>query len=197
MKNKDLYESLRRRVKKEQSRQRYEHSVSVGEWAAQLGEAHGWDAERARLAGLLHDYVKEWSPKELKRYAKKRKLDIPDKKFIIETAPNMLHAYVSADVVRRKKWITNKRDLLAISSHTLGRERMGIEEKILFIADFSEPRRPYKASAEEIRRIALKDLDAGFREALAHKIGWQLKKCKAIHPTPFRVWNRVVCRVKR
>ncbi len=195
MKNDELYESLRSKLKKKVSKHRYEHSVSVGDWAAQLGKKHGWNPNRARLAGLLHDYVKEWSPKKLRRYAIKRRLSVPDKKFIIETAPNMLHAYVGADVVRRKKWITNKKDLSAMASHTLGNEKMSLEDKILFIADFSEPLRPYKASAAAIRKIALKNLDAGFREAVAHKIGWQLKKCKPIHPTPFRVWNRVVCRV--
>ena len=191
----DLYLRLKKKLRQKQSPKRFEHSVSVGDWAARLGAAHGWPAERARLAGLLHDYAKEWSPKKLQRYVEKHKLKVPDVTFILATSPNMLHAYVSADVAKRKKWITRSKDLLAISSHTLGRERMGLEEKILFIADFSAPGRTYP-SARAIRRTALADLEAGFRETLALKIGWHLRKTKAIHSLPIRVWNRLVCGVK-
>ncbi|MCG3204787.1 MAG: hypothetical protein KCHDKBKB_01504 [Elusimicrobia bacterium] len=174
-----------------QSASRYRHSLSVAEWAAQLGRAHGWSVERARLAGLLHDYAKEWSPKKLKKYVKKRRLSIPNLSFILKTSPNMLHAYVSAEVAKQKKWITNKKDLRAISSHTLGRKKMGLEEKILFVADFSAPGRAY-SSAAMIRKIAIKNLEQGFRETLARKIGWHLLKSKPLHPLVIQVWNQVV-----
>ena len=190
----ERYQLLRAKLQKKQSRKRFEHSVSVGEWAAKLGKAHGWDPARARLTGLLHDYAKEWSPKKLKRYVKKHGVKVPDLDFVLAYSPNMMHAYVSAEVVRRKKWITKKKELRAIASHTLGRENMGLEEKILFIADFSEPGRDYPA-ALSIREIAIHDLRRGFREALVHKIGWHLRKNRAIHPLSVLVWNRA-CGVK-
>lgn len=188
-----LYRELLSHLRKEQSPHRFKHSVSVGEFAAKLGKRHGWDPKRARLAGLLHDYAKEWSPKKLRKYAKKHKLDIPDKKFILKYAPNMFHAYVSAEVARHKKWITNKNDLDAIASHTLGDRKMGLEQKILFIADFAEPFREYR-SAPHIRKLAMKDLNEGFREAVTRKLSWHLIKTKPIHPLPIEMWNRVVCK---
>lgn len=189
-----LYEKLREKLRKKQSRKRFEHSVSVGDWAAKLGEAHGWNPARARLAGLLHDYAKEWSPKKMKRYVKKHRLNVPGFDFILEYSPNMMHAYVGSDVVRRKGWITNKKDLRAIQSHTLGREKMGLEEQILYVADFSAPGRTYP-SAKTIRAIAIKDLRQGFRETLTKKIGWHLRKNRAIHPLAVFVWNHF-CKVK-
>jgi predicted HD superfamily hydrolase involved in NAD metabolism len=194
MKTDPLYRTLREKLRKKQSRKRFEHSVSVGDFAAKLGKEHGWRPDRARLAGLLHDYAKEWSPKKMLQYVKKRKLKIPNLDFILEYAPNMMHAYIGADVVRRKKWITHKNDLRAIASHTLGREDMGLEEKILYIADFSAPGRTY-SSAEAIRKIAMKSLRDGFRECITHKIGWHLKKNRAIHPLSVLAWNHF-CRVR-
>lgn len=194
--NSDLYRELKNKLRTKLSKARFEHSVSVGDWAARLGQAHGWDPARARLAGLLHDYAKEWTPKELRRYVKKHKVSVPALDFILRTSPNMLHAYVSSDLVKQKKWITNKKDLKAIASHTLGRVKMGLEEKILFVADFSAPGRTYP-SAGLIRKTALANLEAGFRETFAHKLGWHLRKTKAIHPLPVKVWNRLVCGEKK
>lgn len=192
----DLYEKLKAKLKKKQSPNRFKHSVSVSELTATLAKKHGWDVSRARLAGLLHDCVKEWSPKKMAKYVKKYKLTIPDLGFIRRESPNMLHAYVAAHVVKKKGWLKSKTDLRAIESHTLGRKKMTLEEKILYIADFSEPGRPYAETAARIRALAFKDLNAAFREAMSNKIGWQLKKGKPIHPYTIAVWNRLFARVQ-
>jgi predicted HD superfamily hydrolase involved in NAD metabolism len=128
------------------------------------------------------------------RQVKKHRLKIPGLDFILKYSPNMMHAYVGADAVRRKGWIKKKNDLMAIASHTLGREKMSLEEQILFIADFSAPGRTYSC-AEMIREIALKDLRQGFRETLRNKIGWYLKKDKMVHPMSIVVWNQI-CKAK-
>jgi predicted HD superfamily hydrolase involved in NAD metabolism len=191
-----LYEKLKSKLEQKLSPARFRHCVSVGDVTAQLAAKHGWDPERARLAGLLHDCAKEWSPKKMLRYVKKHKLPVPDLEFVWNCAPNMMHAYVAAHVVEEKGWLTKKNDLRAIQSHTLGRGKMTLEEKILFIADFAEPGRAYKDTAAAIRAKAMVDVDAAFRDAVVNKIGWQLKKGKPIHPFVISVWNRVVCRVE-
>jgi predicted HD superfamily hydrolase involved in NAD metabolism len=192
----DLYEKLKSKLRKKQSPERFRHSVSVGEVAMQLAKKHGWNPARARLAGLLHDYAKEWTPQKMARYVEKNNLPVPDLDFVRHCAPNMMHAYVAAHVVEKKRWLTAKNDLRAIQSHTLGRKKMSLEEKILYIADFSEPGRPYAATAAAIRALALADIDAAFRDTLTNKIGWQLKKGKPVHPFAISVWNRVVCHVE-
>ena len=194
MKSSDLYRELRGKLREKQSANRFAHSVSVGDLAARLGKRHGWSPERARLAGLLHDYAKEWSPGELRRYVKKHRVAVPEFNFIWETSPNMLHAYVSAHIAQKKGWI-KKKDALAIASHTLGHPTMGLEQKIIYIADMSAPGRSYP-EARAVRRAAMTDLDRAFREALTFKLGWQVKKGKPVHPLPVLVWNRLVCKVK-
>jgi predicted HD superfamily hydrolase involved in NAD metabolism len=129
------------------------------------------------------------------RYVKRHRLNVPNLPFVVKNAPNMMHAYVGAHVVSENGWLSRKNDLRAIESHTLGRRKMTLEEKILYIADFAEPGRPYTAIAAAIRATALRDLEAGFREAIANKISYQLKKGKPVHPRALEVWNRVVCHV--
>ena len=125
----------------------------------------------------------------LTSYAKERRLKIPSIDFIIRASPNVLHAYVSADFVRRNKWITNRSDLNAIRAHTLGSLTMGVPEKILYVADLAAPDRIFR-EAEAVRRIAKKDLNKGFVEALRVKIMYQLRRNKMIHPLVVQVWNK-------
>lgn len=192
-KNNLSYDDLRKFLKKTQSPARYEHGVRVGDLAAQLGKIHGWNKERARLAGLLHDCAKEWSPKKMFSFVRKNKLKVPDLPFVLKNAPNMMHAYVGSEWAAQKGWILNKSDLRAIRSHTLGEVGMSVEQKILFVADFAEPGRPYK-SARIARKIAKLDLEEALRIAMAHKMRWQLRKSKPVHPFWLKVWNHLVAK---
>jgi predicted HD superfamily hydrolase involved in NAD metabolism len=190
MDKKKLFNRLSTDLKVLQSPSRFKHSLHVADLAARLGTKYGWDPDRARLAGLLHDWAKEWRPSKLIRYVRKHNLKIPDQPFILKNHPNLLHAYVSADVVRRQKWIVNESDLLAISSHTLGSLNMRREEKILYIADLASPDRRF-GEVDQIRREAFRHLNRGFVSALALKIGYQLRKNKPIHPLPIKIWNNL------
>ncbi len=194
MKN-ELYETVKAFLKRIHSHARYEHSLEVSVLAGKLGKRHGWNKDRAQLAGLLHDCAKEWSPKMLLTHVKKHRLKIPNLDFILKNNPNMMHAYVGADVAKRAGWLTNENDLNAIRSHTLGRVPMSKEEKILFIADFAAPGRKYK-SAKFVRKVAKINLKEGFREAVNLKLQWQLRKTKPIHPMPIAVWNHLICKMR-
>ena len=195
MKSKSLFSKLKKRLKGLQSESRFQHSLAVSKLAGRLGKRYGWDWDQARLAGLLHDYAKEWSPAKLRSYVNKHHLKVPDMDFILKESPNMLHAYVSADLAFRQGWIKKTNDLKAIRSHTLGAVNMSLEEKIMFVADFSAYGRRY-AQAKQVRKLAKRDLEAALTHALELKMLWQLKKRKAIHPMPVKAWNQLVA-VKR
>ena len=49
------------RVKERLSEGRFYHSQCVAECAARLAEKYGADVEKARLAGILHDVMKDRS----------------------------------------------------------------------------------------------------------------------------------------
>ena len=179
-------------LKKELSPARFRHSMAVARFAADLARRHGWNPDRARMAGLVHDCAKEYSPARLAAHVRRRRLAVPDLALILRNAPGLLHAYVGADVARSNGWISAEQ-VRAVAGHTLGAGKMGVPETILFVADLAAPDRAFRDAAR-IRRIARRDLRAGLREALAVKLAHQLRKSKAIHPTPVRVWNALVGR---
>ena len=182
------FEDVARRLKKELSPARYEHSRAVARLAGELAALHGWNVQDARLAGLVHDCAKEWKPKALIAYAKRHRLKVPGLRFIVDHAPNLLHAYVSAEVARRHGWIRTAAQRRAVAAHTLGRVPMGKEESILLIADLAAYDRRFP-EAPRVRKTARDNLRAGLREALAVKFLYQLRKGKTIHPMPVAVWN--------
>ena len=178
-------------LRKTLSRQRYNHCRAVADLASRLAKKYGWDPGLATQAGFLHDCAKEWSPQKLISTARRRRLKIPDFDFIRRHNPNLLHAYVGADLAKRNKWLTNAAALRAISAHTLGALKMGIPEMILYVSDFASKDRAYSA-AREVRKEAFRNLRSAFRIAMAKKIKWNLKASKPVHPFTIRVWNRMV-----
>lgn len=175
-------------MKAELSPARYRHSLAVARLAGELARAHGWKKDDARLAGLVHDCAKEWTPQRLIAYARRWKLKIPHHPFIVQTSANLLHAYVGADVAFRAGWIRTPAQRRAVSAHTLGSLPMGVPESILFIADLAAYDRRFPEAAR-VRQTARRNLRAGLREALAVKFYYQLLKGKKIHPMPVAVWN--------
>jgi predicted HD superfamily hydrolase involved in NAD metabolism len=186
------YEFLEQQLKKLQSPARFEHGRSVSKLAGELAEKHGEDAAGARLAGLLHDWAKEWTPQQLVRYALRNNLRIPSMDFIRRASANLLHAYVSAHVAQTKGWLHDPAWIRAIASHTLGAPSMGVPEKILYVADLASYDRRFP-EAPGIREEAFANLDKGFSSALAVKLTYQVRKRKPLHPIVADVWNRVVC----
>lgn len=175
-------------LKKTLSAKRYQHCLNVAQLSSMLAKHHGWDPALAYQAGFLHDCAKEWSPQKLLAYAKKNKLKIPDMKFIQKNNPNLFHAYVGADVAKKKGWLNDRLALAAIRSHTLADLKMSIPQMILYVADFASKDRTY-SSARKVRALATKNLRSAYRKALAKKIRWNLKASKPVHPFTIEVWN--------
>ena len=187
-----LYRTLAADLKKTQSPARYRHSLAVARLAGELAAHHrGWPPDRARLAGLLHDWAKEWSPKQLFAYARRHKLAVPGLDFIRKVNPNILHGYVGAHAVKENGWIRDAASLRAIASHTLGDLVMGPPEKILYIADLASYDRVFK-EAPAIRKLAFEDLQLGYAASMALKMEYQLRKRKPLHPFVTLVWNRTI-----
>jgi predicted HD superfamily hydrolase involved in NAD metabolism len=174
------------------SPERYRHTLSVARWAEELARRHGQDPARARRAGLLHDCAKEIPGFRLAALVRRRRLAVPDREFILRHGRlGLFHAYVSADRARREFGIKDQAVLSAIARHTLGDERMGPLDKILYVADFSAPQRGFAAAAR-LRRLARKDLDAAFRETVRLKILYVVHGGGALHPQTVRLWNKQV-----
>lgn len=147
---------LRKKLKTKLNPSRYEHSLSVSFTCMSLAMRYGYDLDKAELAGLLHDCAKQYHDSELITKCQNQQLPLSEDE---RKAPMVIHAKYGAWMTEFKYHITEKDILTAIQYHTTGNANMGLLDKILFVADYIEPRR-YKASdLEEIRKIAFIDLD--------------------------------------
>jgi len=169
---------------------RFRHTVAVARWAEELARRWGENPDKARLAGLLHDCARDLSGRRLADWVARRRISIPHKEFILHVGrPSLFHAYVSADRARREFGVEDRSVLSAIRAHTLGAPSMSRLARLLYVADFSSTDRRY-ADAKEVRRLARKDLDRAFADALRRKLRWASREGKALHPTTVRLWNR-------
>lgn len=149
-------EKMNKTLKKYLDTDRFIHTQGVRYTAAAMAMAHGVDAEKAELAGLLHDCAKNIPDKEQLRLCAKHKLPV---NAIEKKSPYLLHAKLGAWIAKKKYYISDEEVLDAIRWHTTGTEDMSKLAQIIFIADYIEPRRFKAKNLAEVRLLAFRDLD--------------------------------------
>lgn len=183
----DIHADLRRAL----APGRFAHTLAVARLAVSLAERHGLDAERAALAGLLHDAGRRFDPAGVARYAANRRLRIPAKSEILSRNPMLAHAFVSEDLARRRYGVRDRDVLQAIRLHTFGARRMSPLARLLYVADSASEDRGFREAAR-IRRTAEKDLDAAFLEAVRLKLRCVVEGGQWLHPDASALWNSAV-----
>lgn len=141
------------RLKASVSRHRFEHTLGVMRAAAVLAERYGADAEKARLAALLHDCGK-LKERRAETYAE---LGVVPDAYEREM-PKIFHASAGRTIAEKVYGVTDAGVLDAIAAHTIGRPRMTALDKVVFVADATERGRGYPG-CDAIRAAAERDLD--------------------------------------
>lgn len=163
----ERFNKIKKALKKELDKDRYEHTLGVMYTSACLAMANDYDMEKAQLAGLLHDCAKCIpNEKKLKICAKN---NIPVTQ-VEKDNPFLLHAKVGAFLARVLYEVEDEEILHAISVHTTGAPAMNTLDKIVFIADYIEPKRDKAANLKEIRKTAFEDLDEALKMILSDTI---------------------------
>ncbi len=172
------YAEIKERLQTRLSEKRFTHSLGVAQEAERLARHYGADAEKAYLAGLVHDCAKELSGEEtLKRLAD---FDIvPDA--AAEAAPWLLHGALGACVARDEFGIEDEEVLDAVRYHTTGKAGMALLSKIIFIADFIEPGRTYP-DVEMLRGMTYENLERAMLFGIDYTIELLVKKKMILHP---------------
>lgn len=157
------YAEIKKKLKKSQDKERYEHTKGVMYTAGCLAMAYGYDMEKAMLAGLLHDCAKCIPNDE--------KLSLCKKHNILITAieadnPFLLHAKLGALLAEIEYDITDPEILHAIKVHTTGEPDMSTLDKIIYIADYIEPCRNKAPNLEQVRELAFRDLNVCMAQIL-------------------------------
>ncbi len=147
---------LKKEMKKGMDESRYEHTMGVMYTAASLAMRYGYDVEKAMLAGLLHDCAKCMPNAKKLKMAEKHGLEITQME---RQNPFMLHAKLGAYLAEKKYDIEDPEIISAIRWHTTGKPDMSLLDKIIYVADYIEPKRDKAPNLMEIRRLAFVDLD--------------------------------------
>ena len=151
----DIYK-LQNKMKKALEPKRYEHTLGVAYTAANLAFVYGYDEKKALVAGLLHDSAKCLTHQKRISVCKKNQIEIST---VEKQNPVLLHAKVGAFYAKEKYGVRDTDILNAILYHTTGRPNMSLLDKIIYVADFTEPHRKKLPNLDEIRKKAFEDID--------------------------------------
>jgi len=160
---------LKKDLKKEMDESRFEHTMGVMYTCAALAMRYGYDLEKAMLAGLMHDCAKCMPNAKKLKMAEKNHLEITS---LERKNPFMLHAKLGALLAKKKYDIDDEEILDAIRWHTTGRPDMTLLDKIVYVADYIEPKRDKAPNLAEIRQTAFMDLDKALLKILEDTLGY-------------------------
>lgn len=182
----NLILSYRKHLEMKLDPMRYEHSLSVSYTCMNLAMRYGCDMEKAELAGLLHDCGKRYSDDIILKKCKKHGITMTQEE---EESPAVLHANYGAWLAKHKYGIEDPEILSAILYHTTGKPEMTMLEKIVYIADYIEPRRFKASDLLRIRPLAYENLDETMYEILRGTLTYLNKKSGKIAPATLKAFE--------
>lgn len=173
------FSTIKKKLKKELDKERYEHTKGVMYTACCLAMANEYNIDKAMLAGLLHDCAKCIPNDEKIKICNNNNILINDAEL---NNPGLLHAKVGSYIAETKYNITDPDILHAIKVHTTGCPDMNTLDKIVYISDYIEPKRNMAPRLEYIRKIAFEDLDTCIAEILYDSLHYLSGQNKSIDP---------------
>ncbi len=167
---------------------RYIHTIGVADEARRMAARFGADESAAWLAGLLHDCAKGIPTAEQAEVCDRLGVAIDDE---TRRCPSVIHGFLGAHLARTRWGVTDEAILNAIRLHTVGGAGMTTLERIVFLADATEPRRDF-SGVDAIRAAAETDLDEALRLYVAGQFRHLTSRRVPIHSGLVRLWNDLV-----
>ena len=174
-----------------QKERRFNHTLGVAKEAQRIAKKYGASLEKAYLTALLHDCAKnldEYYNEDFLSLCKKYGARVDE---YAEKEKALMHAFLGAEVARKDYNIDDEEILNAIYYHTTARKNMTLLEKIIYVADMTEPGRTME-QADTIRELLKKDLDEALIYSLGCSIKHVIKKGMIIHPYSIEALNYLV-----
>ena len=170
----DFYGELLTEKQKQVYELHYQNDLSLTEIGEELSISRQAVRDQLkRTEKILLDY--EEKLQLVSRFQAQKKA-VQEMKHIMEGLekknPFMLHAKVGAVLAEKKYDITDEEVLGAIRWHTTGRPDMTLLEKIVYVADYIEPKRDKAPNLGEIRKLAFIDLDRALLKILQDTLNY-------------------------
>ena len=173
-------DSIEKYIEEHYSKKRIVHTDGVRKLAAELAGKYGADPEKAEAAALYHDMYRGTPVDELDRLIDETGL--PER---YKGSANLAHGKLAAVMMKEKFGVTDEDMINAVSFHTTGRAGMSQLEKVVFLADATEPNRDYPG-VDRLRKLADEDLDKACLECLRGTVSYLKEQGVYIDPDTLR-----------
>ncbi len=164
---------------------RFNHSLCVANEAKRLAVKYGVDAEKAYLAGLLHDITKNSDESEHLQIFSTFGIMLNS---VEKNAQKLWHAISGAAYIEHILNISDRDIIDAVRYHTTARANMTKFEKIIYLADFTSLDRNY-SDVNVIRQYVDESLDKALIYALQYSICDLVNSKKAVHFDTIAAFN--------
>ena len=182
------YQQYEAEVKKHLTDQRFYHSQCVADEAARLARRYGADVEQARLAGILHDIMKDTPPEEQLKILGDSGIILTDMQ---RRTPKLWHSLCGAAYLEHALGVTDQAVLQAVRCHTEGRSGMTLLDKVLFVADYISADRDYPG-VEEMRRAAEASLEEAMVEGIAFTVSETMGQRRLLGQESIAAYNEAL-----
>lgn len=182
------FEEYEAQVKQRLSPGRFYHSQCVAQCAARLAERYGADVEKARLAGILHDIMKDTEPEEQLKIIEKYGIMLTEAE---RRNTKLWHALSGAAYAEHVLGVRDREIIDAIACHTGGKAGMGLLDKVLFAADYISADRDYPG-VEELRELSESSLEEVMVEGIAFTIPERMEARLTLEPRSIEAYNEAL-----
>lgn len=172
---------------------RWEHSLGAAATARRLAPRLGVEAEKAWVAGLVHDIARDLPPAELLSLAGRFGILVDT---VEMEAPELLHGPVGAELARRELGIEDPEILDAIRRHTVGGACLAPLSLLLYLSDFIEPGRRFPG-AEQVRQEAERDVELAALWAMEKTLCYLFHEGLPAHPVTLEGRNWLLRKLEK
>jgi predicted HD superfamily hydrolase involved in NAD metabolism len=171
-----------------------EHSARTARLARALAVAHLQDAERAEIAGLVHDVADAYTDSQLLALAAKYGIAVDP---IAAEMPRLLHGPVGAAILRFEWGVQDEAILTAVAEHVTGAVEHSLIAKLLFVADKLDAERDDAlAGRSGLQDLAERDLDAALLQVASRRLEGLVARGKLIDERLVSARNRLLLRTR-
>ncbi|MCI9116271.1 HD domain-containing protein [Neglecta sp. X4] len=182
------YEEYEQEAKRRLTEKRFAHSQCVAACGAALAEKYGADPEKARLAGILHDIMKDTGEEEQLKIMEQFGIMLSQAQ---RHNPKLWHALSGAAYVEYVLGVGDREVVEAIACHTGGKSGMGLLDKVLFVADYISADRDYPG-VERMRELAKSSLEEAMVEGIAFTVAEKTGERQTLDPQSICAYNEAL-----
>jgi predicted HD superfamily hydrolase involved in NAD metabolism len=185
-------DTITRTLRERLSPYRLAHTWGAAHWALHLSARWGADDAEVLAAALFHDIAKE-EPIDRQRARIVEDLGAVPAEYEDQTF--VWHALASAAVARREFGVPVPEVWRAIALHPTAGPGLSLLEKIVFLADYTDPTRHW-AGVEAMRELARRDLQAAVDAAILSKTAHVLEQGRSLQYQSLRARQEAQTRLR-